>query len=140
MSAQPRRRIEVEHIGDVTVIRFVDRKMVDEESIQALGQQLFRLVEEAGRRQLLVSFKDVDYLASAVLGKLITLHRKLQAAGGRLILCNIGREIHDVFEITRMDQFFTIGEDEAHGLARLAGRLEPPAPLSEASAAPQPPA
>ena len=102
--------------------------MLAEESIQALGQQLFRLVEEAGRRKLLVSFKDVDYLASAVLGKLITLHRKLQAAGGRLILCNIGREIHDVFEITRMDQFFTIGEDEADGLARLACGLEPPAP------------
>jgi len=119
MSAQPRRRLEVEDLADVTVVRFVDPKTVDEESIQLIGQQPFRLAEESGRRKLLLTFKDVDYLASAMLGKLVSLNRKLQEAGGRLILCNIHEEIRDVFEITRMDRFFTMTKDETAGLAIL---------------------
>ena len=117
MSAQPRRlRLEVEDIGDVTVVNFVDRKILDEQNIQIIGEQLFSLVDEVGRRKLLLNFGNVEYLSSAALGKLITLNKKLQAAGGRLILCNIDPQIYEVFEITKLDRFFNIQKDEQGGL------------------------
>ena len=54
MSSQPRRRrLEVEHIGDVTVVNFVDRKILDEQNIQVIGDQLFGLVHSEGLRKLL---------------------------------------------------------------------------------------
>src|SRR5438477_12328463 len=41
MSSQPRRRrLEVEDIGDVSVVNFTDRKILDEQNIQAIGEQL----------------------------------------------------------------------------------------------------
>ena len=40
------RRLEVSQVGDVTVARFVDRKILEESNIQELGQELFQLVEE----------------------------------------------------------------------------------------------
>ena len=90
MSSQPRRRrLEVEQIGDVTVVNFIDRKILDEQNIQIIGEQLFGLVDEEGCRKLLLNFGNVEFLSSAALGKLITLNKKLQAAKGRLILCNI---------------------------------------------------
>ena len=49
-------------------------------------------------------------------GKLIALHKKLQAVGGRLILCNIDAEIFEVFEITRLDKFFNIQKEEQTAL------------------------
>lgn len=117
MSAQPRRRrLEVEDIGDVTVVNFVDKKILDEPNILAIGEQLFSLVEEVGRRKLLLNFSNVEYLSSAALGKLITLHKKLQQAGGKLVLCNIDAQIFEVFEITRLDKFFNIKRDEQEGL------------------------
>ena len=49
MSAEPRkRRLEVEEIGDVTVVNFVDRKILDEQNIQIIGEQLFELVDSEG--------------------------------------------------------------------------------------------
>src|SRR3974377_875551 len=100
MTSQPRRRrLEVEDIGDVTVVNFTDRKILDEQNIQVIGEQLFSLVDEAGRKKVLLNFGNVEYLSSAALGKLITLNKKLQAVGGRLIMCNIGPEIYDVCEI-----------------------------------------
>jgi anti-sigma B factor antagonist len=117
MSSQPRRRrLEVEHIGDVTVVNFVDRKILDEQNIQVIGDQLFSLVEQDGLRKLLLNFGNVEYLSSAALGKLITLNKKLQAVGGRLILCNIDPQIYEVFEITKLDKFFNIQKEEQTAL------------------------
>jgi hypothetical protein len=33
-----RRRVEVQERGEVTIVRFVDRKILDESNIQELGQ------------------------------------------------------------------------------------------------------
>ena len=117
MSAQPRRRrLEVEDIGDVTVVNFTDKKILDEQNIQIIGEQLFSLVDEAGRRKVLLNFGNVEYLSSAALGKLITLNKKLQAAGGKLILCNIDPQIYEVFEITKLNKLFNIQKEEQAAL------------------------
>ena len=117
MSSQPRRRrLEVEDVGDVTVVSFVDRKILDEQNIQVIGEQLFKLVDDDGRRKLLLNFGNVEYLSSAALGKLITLNKKVQSAGGRLILCNIDPQIFEVFEITKLDKFFNIQKEEQAAL------------------------
>ena len=117
MSSQPRRRrLEVEDIGDVTVVNFTDKKILDEQNIQVIGEQLFSLVDELGRRKVLLNFGNVEFLSSAALGKLITLNRKLQSAGGKLILCNIDPQIYEVFEITKLDRFFNIQKEEQSAL------------------------
>ena len=117
MSSQPRRRrLEVEDIGEVTVVNFIDRKILDEQNIQKIGEDLFSLVDELGRRKILLNFGNVEYLSSAALGKLITLNNKVSKAGGKLILCNIDPQIYEVFEITRLNKLFTIQKDEQSGL------------------------
>src|SRR5438270_10833993 len=94
-SAQPRRRrLETEHIGDVTVVNFVDRKILDEQNIQVIGDQLFSLVDSDGMRKLLLNFGNVEYLTTDALGKLIKLNKKLQGVGGRLVLLNIDPQIY----------------------------------------------
>ena len=115
-SPSRRRRLEVEHIGDVTVVNFIDRKILDEQNIQIIGEQLFSLVDELGRRKILLNFGNVEYLSSAALGKFITLNKKVNAASGKLILCNIDPQIYEVFEITKLNKLFNILKDEQTGL------------------------
>src|SRR3954452_4006099 len=95
MSSQPprRRRLVVEDIGDITVVNFVDKKILDEQNIQMIGDDLFRLVDELGRRKLLLNFANVEFMSSAALGKLIRLHQRLNQVGGKLILCGISKSI-----------------------------------------------
>ena len=117
-SSQPprRRRLEVEDIGDVTVVSFTDKKILDEQNIQVIGEQLFGLVDDSGRQKLLLNFSNVEYMSSAALGKLITLNKKVQAAGGKLVLCGIIPQIREVFEITKLDKLFVIRGDEQEAL------------------------
>jgi anti-sigma B factor antagonist len=111
------RRLQVSTVGDVTVVRFVDRKILDEANIQELGQELFQLIEEAGRKNLLLNFSSVEFLSSAALGKLITLDKKVKAHSGKLKLSNIRPEIYEVFAITKLNKLFDIKDDEADALA-----------------------
>ena len=117
MTPQPRRRrLEVEDQGDIAVVNFVDKKILDEQNIQMIGDDLFRLVDELGRRKILLNFRNVEFLSSAALGKLITLNRKVQAVRGKLILCGISGEIKEVFQITKLDKLFTIHAEEMAAL------------------------
>ena len=111
------RRLTVSEVGDVTVVRFVDRKILDELNIQELGQEMFQLVEEDKKARLLLNFQQVEFLSSAALGKLITLDKKVKAHGGKMKLSNIRPEIYEVFAITKLNKLFDIKEDEADALA-----------------------
>lgn len=111
------RRIQVAEVGDVAVVRFQDRKILDAANIQELGEELFALVEQEKRGKLLLNFSDVQFLSSAALNKIIVLDRKVKAAGGQLKLCSLVPEIEEVFVITRLNQLFDIRETEKDALS-----------------------
>ena len=108
-------RLEVSEVGDVSVVRFVDRRILDASNIEDLGGELFGLIEE-NRKKLLLNFEDVEFLSSAALNKMIILEKKLKASGGTLKLCNLRPEIQEVFMITKLDQLFQIKVSEKEAL------------------------
>lgn len=110
-------RLDVVKFGDVTVVRFNDRKILDEASIQEIGAELFKVVEEHKGGRILLNFAKVDFLSSAALGKLITLDKKVKAVAGKLKLSNIRPEIYEVFQITKLNKLFDIKDDEADAIA-----------------------
>ena len=116
MDASRRRRLNVEDIGDVTVVNFVDRKILDEQNIQIIGEQLFNLVDELNRKKIVLSFHNVEYFSASGLGKLLTLHSKLSKIGGQLVFCSMISEIFETFEITKLYKLFTIVKDEQRAL------------------------
>lgn len=109
-------RLEVSAVGDITVVRFVDRRILDATSIEELGDELFGLVEEQNRHKLLINFTDVEFLSSAALNKLIILDKKVKTCSGTLVLTDLRPEINEVFAITRLDQLFKIEPTEKAGL------------------------
>ena len=96
---------------DVAVVQFKDRKILDEGVIQDLGRELFGLVEEAKHKKILLDSTNVEFLSSAALGKLISMHKKVDQAEGKLEMCSIRPEIYDVFKITRLNEKFDIYDD-----------------------------
>ena len=112
MSSANRRHLRLENIDGVTVVSFVDTKIVTEENIQEVGDQLYSLVEDDGYKQILLNFGNVQYLSSAALGKLINLKKKVGAVQGKLKLCCIHPDLLEVFRITRLDQVFEIYPEE----------------------------
>jgi anti-sigma B factor antagonist len=111
--------LEINESASITVARFKDKKIIDPEAIQEIGQELFDLVDKDERRKLVLNFINVEFLSSAALGKLITFKKKVNRNDAQLILTNISPEIYQVFSITKLDKEFTIKDTEADALAVL---------------------
>jgi anti-sigma B factor antagonist len=110
------RRLDIDDVGDVTIAKFIDKKILDENNIQIIGSQLFELIDEEARTKIILDFTNVEYLSSAALGKLITMEKKVKAAKGKLRLCCIRPEIYEVFAITKLNRLFKIYEDQERAL------------------------
>lgn len=117
------RRIEVMNLagvaGDVAMVRFLDRKIIDAANIQELGDELNALVDKDKNKSLVLNFATVEFLSSAALNKLIILDKKVKGAGGKMRLCNLRPEIYEVFAITRLNQVFEIKANENEALSGL---------------------
>jgi anti-sigma B factor antagonist len=93
------------------VVRFRDRRISNLLEIEQVGQELYRLVDEGKHKRLVLDFSDVEYLSSALIGKLISLNAKVQARGGSVRLCSIRPEIFEVFHVCKLDRIFSINKD-----------------------------
>ena len=115
---EKRRHILAESRDDVTIVNFLDKKILDETNIHEVGEELFDLIDKHYKIKLVLNFDAVEYLSSAALGKLITLNKKVREENGQLKLCNIKEDIYEVFRITKLNKIFDIYETEEKALAK----------------------
>jgi anti-sigma B factor antagonist len=102
----------------VTVVHFVDARIVSDETIAEVGHQLTNLVDVDGLTHILINFENVQFLSSNALAKLLALDKKVKARKGKLKLCGL-KPIHlEVFKVTKLDNILEIHEDELTALAR----------------------
>jgi anti-sigma B factor antagonist len=69
---------------------------------------LGRLVDGLSQPDLVVDLQDVRYLTSTALGKLVALHKRVKAAGGRLTLMGVGDHVYEVFRVTRLHEILDV--------------------------------
>jgi anti-anti-sigma factor len=77
------------------------------------GQRLGRLIEEVGRSDVVLDFTQVRLLSSIGLSVLLTLHKQLRAAGGRLTIVNVQPPIGEIFAVTRLATVLDVHPKEA---------------------------
>ena len=97
--------------GDVMIASFIHSKLLDETNIRAIGIELLALVDQNKGLKLIIDFNSVVYLSSAVLGKLMAIHKGVSGTKGFLVLCGITPNILEVFKITKLDKLFSIELD-----------------------------
>lgn len=106
------RYLECEDVGEVTILRLTVSKLLDDSEILTLFNGIVCLMEEQGRRQLVLNLCRAEPLASMVVGKLVMLNRRMQARGGRLTLCGLGPRTAEILSAMQLAPLFRIYEDE----------------------------
>jgi anti-sigma B factor antagonist len=104
-------------VDDVLLVGFGQSKLLDEAVIQEVGEQLMQMITKAAdSKKILLTFHGVQFMSSAMLGKLVIFGKKCKQAGVDLKLCSIPDDIMEVFRITKMNKAFDIQKDEEKGL------------------------
>ena len=101
-------KLMIRRDSDVIIVEFLDRNILDEASIQQIGQEIIDLIDRAGNPKMVISFENVDHLSSAALGTLITINNRVRQKEGQLRLVHIDPQIYEVFQITKLNKLFHI--------------------------------
>ncbi len=110
---------QVEQTGAVTVVRMRPQCgcHLDDETLQRLGELLVGLVADEGRRRLVINLANIDRLDSVLLGKLVHLHKRTLAAGGRMVLCELSPRLYETFQVLQLTNFLRIFGTEQDAVA-----------------------
>ncbi len=61
---------------------------------------------EQGKLKLIVDLAEVSYLNSSAIGALTIAHTTFTARSGKMILCNVNKNISNIFLVTKLSTIF----------------------------------
>ena len=103
--------------GDVYVVSIIKDQLTDVDNLEQFGQDFNLLIEKHEMTKIVVRLTRVKYMTSMAIGKLITLHRKLQRMKGKLVLCELMPDVAATLEAAKLLTYFTTTPDLASALA-----------------------
>jgi anti-sigma B factor antagonist len=110
--------LDLKDAGEVLVVRFKQSSILDQVVIDQIGREFEQVgLEASGNRKLLLDFHAVEFMSSAMLGKLIQLNKRCKNDKIKLKLCSISKNPLDVFKITKLDKMFEIHKDAPGAVA-----------------------
>lgn len=109
--------ITTQQLGEVFVVGFADSKILDSQRIEQVGRELQETVPMAIQKKLLLNFRGVSFMSSAMITKLVMLNKTCKAQGVTLKFCDVSPNVLEVFKITKLNKLFDIQTDEAKALA-----------------------
>src|SRR3954467_3493299 len=106
---QPEVPFTVSQVEKFTVVEFKNPSLMDPLELEAIGQQLYKLVDEQDKRKIVLDFEKVQYLSSQAIGIVLTMNKKLGGlSNSKLVLCGVGPRLLELLKITRLDRLLTI--------------------------------
>jgi len=109
--------ITTQQNGDVLVVGFTDSKILDSQRIEQVGKELQETVAQAADKKLLLNFRGVSFMSSAMITKLVMLNKKCKAQDVQLKFCEVSPNVMEVFKITKLNKLFDIQSDEEKAVA-----------------------
>ncbi len=115
------------HLGvwkekDVTIVRFGEHRILDELTVNKLGDELYSVADHADCKRLLLNFASVDHLTTLMLGKLLMLRRKMESKGGKFALCELEPRVREVFASTNLDKIVAMYDSEVDAVRALSAQ------------------
>ncbi len=115
--------INIEHKGEILAVYFTDGKILDSQRIEQVGRELQEAVPMATHKKMLLNFRGVSFMSSAMITKLVMLNKACKAQGVELKFCEVSANVMEVFKITNLNKLFDIQKEEPKRSKALAKRL-----------------
>ena len=102
------KHLKLEGTREALVVVFISPQIFAADEIQGIGREILLAADVAARidMPLIVSFQGVESISSALIGKLMLLHKKARSHGIKLRFSHMSSLVEEVFRRT-------IGDDKA---------------------------
>jgi hypothetical protein len=82
-------------------------------------------------RRVALSLAETSFIDTRCLGWLLTIHKRFNESGGRLVMHSIRPEVLEIMSVLRFEVILSIAEDEAGALELLGGEVSQLDPESD---------
>jgi len=103
--------LSVRHSGAITIIEFLDRRLIDAVQIERIGERILELVNSAAIPKVVLDFNKVEYLSSTALNVLIRVENAIDLKKGELRLSSLDPDLRKVFTLMKLDKVMKICKD-----------------------------
>jgi len=111
--------LDIEQIGDIAIVAIRSQRVPVDMS-DSFEEQVMRNIEGLEAPKVVIDFDGVEFISSAILGKLIKLSgRVVTDQRGHLKLCSLDERIAEVFKITGLEKLFSIHKTRSEAVAAL---------------------
>ena len=86
----------------VVVLTITQGHILGDEVADALRDQLLAVAVQSQAKNVVLDFGRVTFLSSSGFRPLLSLHRLLRQQEGKLLLCCLSPEVHEIFAVTRL--------------------------------------
>ena len=118
--------LEVRDVEDVIVVSFKHTEILDQVVIEQIGDQFRDLPTQAAScGRLLINFDGIEFMASAMIGQILMLHKQCVKDKIHLKLCGISPNILEVFKITTLDKLLDIRPNELKAIQAFGPGRQP---------------
>jgi len=105
--------LRVRDVNDVVVAEFIQSSILDETAIDRVAKEFEQLILEAATaKKLVLNFRAIEYMSSAMIGKLILLNKNCKNAKIKFKASNVHGNIAEVFQIMKIGKVIEIHKDE----------------------------
>ena len=112
----PSELVRFEELYGICIIRF-EVQRIDHETFDAVYKSVVGYIDASEPERVLANLRRVEYLHSVGIGLLTALIKHVNAYGGKLRLCSMQPEVHELLTITSMHNYFDIYDTEKAAIA-----------------------
>jgi stage II sporulation protein AA (anti-sigma F factor antagonist) len=110
-------KVERKELNGIKIIKLAGQIRISTQN--EFKDLLDSLVLENGGKTVVVNMDGIIYMNSAGLGIIIDTYKKFKDMKGKIILCNLVPEIMNLFEVTKLNRFIEIYENESEAISKI---------------------
>jgi anti-anti-sigma factor len=116
MPPAPSSKLQIEVIDGVTVVLINEPVIVDDATLNAVRDELYKMVETTKPKQLVLNLSKVRKFSTEFLSNLVGLNSRVKKVGGELKISNMAPDLLVAVEIIRLPRIIDFFDEEQEAI------------------------
>ncbi len=108
--------VDIHTTNGITIMRF-EVPHIEHDNIDTMRHLILSYVDTHLPSRVVINMRKIEYMHSLGIGLLVAALKHIQAIGGKLKLCSLQTEVHELLTVTHMHTLFDCYDNEPSALA-----------------------
>ncbi len=96
-----------------------DLRLSEDALVESIGAELNTLLNQTDKKKIIVNLRDVSFMNSSMIGKLVQLNNRCKKESIDLRFCELNDNLVEVFNLMQMPRIMNIHATEKSALAAM---------------------